>query len=103
MGDTFRGYDIFFQEDVGFCFSDTGESTVNTWDHRPCGHCGRHNTDDGHDGCLGTLPGPVINACCGHGNPLDAYIQYADGSRIGGADAITAMYALGRLTNDHGG
>jgi hypothetical protein len=27
-------------------------------------------------GCLGTLPG-VTNACCGHGNPNDAYIQRA--------------------------
>jgi len=41
---------------------------------RDCGFCGRPNTTDGHDGCLGTLPG-VRNACCGHGEPNMAYVQ----------------------------
>lgn len=42
---------------------------------RGCGHCGLHPTPEGHDGCLGTIPG-AMNACCGHGNVELAYIQY---------------------------
>lgn len=33
---------------------------------RPCRRCGRFPTREGHDACLGTLPG-VVSACCGHG------------------------------------
>jgi len=40
-----------------------------------CGHCGRDATPEGHDGCVGTLIG-VMNACCGHGNPEAAYVQF---------------------------
>ena len=31
-----------------------------------CRECGLKRDEDGHDPCLGTLPG-VMNACCGHG------------------------------------
>jgi len=44
---------------------------------RECGHCDKPNTPEGHDACLGTLPG-VMNACCGHGTSADAYIQYEE-------------------------
>lgn len=71
-------------------FCDNGQSVKKTWEQRPCGHCGLHNTDEGHDGCLGTLP-DVMNACCGHGVDKDAYIQYSDGRRIGGKRAIELM------------
>ena len=40
-----------------------------------CNHCGMNCTPEGHDACLGTLPHPVMNACCGHGDPAKAYIQ----------------------------
>lgn len=33
---------------------------------RPCPRCGRPPTPEGHDACLGTLPG-IRSACCGHG------------------------------------
>ena len=33
---------------------------------RPCVRCGRMPMAEGHDACLGTLPG-VKHACCGHG------------------------------------
>lgn len=55
--------------------------------NRPCGLCGRANTAEGHDGCLGTLPG-VMNACCGHGRLREAYVQFEDGRRIDGIDAF---------------
>jgi hypothetical protein len=41
----------------------------------PCGKCSIYNTPEGHDACLGTLPN-AMNACCGHGNNDDAYIQF---------------------------
>lgn len=71
-----RGHEI---EEVDGCFVyvDTGESTADTWKDRPCGHCRLANTPEGHDGCLGTIPG-AINACCGHGELAEAYIQFED-------------------------
>lgn len=41
-----------------------------------CAHCKKLPTKEGHDGCLGVLPGPIMNACCGHGENSQAYIQY---------------------------
>lgn len=66
-----------------------------------CAKCHRLPTAEGHDGCLGTLPG-VWNACCGHGNPREAYVQFrpgpvrmflrrlglVDARRIAGAEAL---------------
>jgi len=51
-------------------------------------------TDEGHDGCLGTLPGPIMNACCGHGNWKIAYIQYWDRPRIHGPKAFAEQQRL---------
>ena len=70
-----------------FVYIDTGELTTETWRFRPCGHCGRHTTGDGYDPCTGMLSG-VVNACCGHGHADEAYIQFANGSRIDGAEAL---------------
>ncbi|GAA0581126.1 hypothetical protein GCM10008997_32520 [Halomonas salifodinae] len=54
-----------------------------------CANCGLGPTPEGHDGCLGTLPGDaVMNACCGHGDDRQAYIQYWDGGRIAGPEAV---------------
>ena len=89
-----RGYAIEFNG-TEWVYSDTGESTVKTWMLRPCGHCGLHNTPEGHDGCLGTLPG-LMNACCGHGTTRDAYIQFEDESCLRGEEAINWM-------QEHGG
>ncbi len=33
---------------------------------RPCVRCGLMPTANGHDACLGDIPG-VTSACCGHG------------------------------------
>jgi len=40
-----------------------------------CDHCKLAVTPEGHDGCMGTLPYPVKNACCGHGEIKSAYVQ----------------------------
>lgn len=59
-----------------------------------CVHCRKEPTSEGHDGCLGALPGPIMNACCGHGETGIAYIQYRDGKRIAGAEAIAEQHRL---------
>lgn len=79
-----RGHPIAF-EDGRWVYRDTGTPTVGS--DRPCGHCGKGRTAEGHDGCLGTLPG-VMNACCGHGIEGEAYIQFWTGARIAGKAAM---------------
>ena len=44
-------------------YEDTGEPVFG---ERACKRCGEKPTPEGHDACLGTLPG-VVSACCGHG------------------------------------
>lgn len=62
-----------------------------------CVKCNKGPTVEGHDGCLGTLPGPIMNACCGHGNDSQAYVQYWGGARIHGGDAIAEQARLSAL------
>lgn len=77
-----RGHEI---EEINgkFFYIDNGQPTAETWKERPCGHCGKHNTDKGHDACLGELPG-VSNACCGHGDRDNSYIQFENGIIVRG-------------------
>jgi hypothetical protein len=85
-----RGHDI--EENNGvFIFSDNKEKTVGI--DRPCGHCGLDRTKDGHDYCLGTLKG-LMNACCGHGDIKETYIQLLDGFTIRGKDALIIIDIL---------
>lgn len=84
----FRGHPII-------CLSETEENDgIEQWVYedtktpvegnpRSCGHCGRDDTIDGHDGCLGILPG-VKNACCGHGTQKESYIQFTNGVSVKG-------------------
>lgn len=59
-----------------------------------CEKCGKGPTQEGHDGCLGTLPGDIMNACCGHGNNKQAYIQYWSGKDIRGDLAVAEQKRL---------
>lgn len=68
-------------------YSDTKEPTSENWGTRPCGYCGKHNTTEGHDGCIGILE-DVINACCGHGETDEAYVQFNNRSIIRGNQAL---------------
>ncbi len=71
-----------------------------------CAHCGLDRTPEGHDGCIGTLPGNVMNACCNHGGTGEgAYIQYWDGTIIADEDAVKVfdehrnqLYSVKRIT-----
>lgn len=85
MGDKFKGSEIHKRGD-DYYFDGTGEKVSETWKDMPCGFCGKHNTPEGHDACLGTIPG-AINACCGHGVVRDAYIQFDNGTCIRGEGA----------------
>lgn len=78
MSDRWRGH-LIVEQRSGWVYADTNE-LVSQNPNRPCGFCGMSNTPEGHDGCLGTLPG-AMNACCGHGDPSAAYVQYDDGRR----------------------
>jgi hypothetical protein len=87
--DHFRGYPIE-KKNGEFIFCDTGKPTIETWQDRPCGFCGKYNTPEGHDGCIGTIPG-VTNACCGHGDVNDAYVQFETGKVINGQKALPLL------------
>lgn len=50
----------------------------------PCKNCGHQKEIRMDvDGCLGYLPG-VLDACCGHGNNKESYIQFQNGVLIRG-------------------
>ncbi len=88
---TWRGYEIKEVDGV-WVYSDTNKS-VRSRKNRACGYCGESQTKKGHDACIGTLKG-VMNACCGHGKDNEAYIQFSDGRRIKGSDALIIFNEL---------
>ncbi|MGP9796185.1 hypothetical protein ACT3UJ_02320 [Halomonas sp. 86] len=68
-----------------------------------CAKCGLPPTPEGHDGCLGTLDEKlVMNACCGHGNDRQAYVQFWDGGDVRGSEAIKFMEAM-RVSDENDG
>ena len=87
-----RGCDIK-EVDGAWHFCDTNELVSETWEDKVCGYCDKEPTKEGHDGCLGTLPG-VMNACCGHGQKRLAYVQFLDRSVIRHESAIIIMNEL---------
>ena len=89
--DTTRGNTYIYDEDnlLDTWWEDTGEkfSFSDGEDNlRPCTHCGQLPTDKGHDACIANLPF-VTNACCGHGNIKNCYIQFDDGTTVYGERA----------------
>ncbi len=72
--DRYRGHTIIKTRDGQWIYEED-EILVSSDKDRACGHCGKSNTPEGHDACLGIIPG-AINACCGHGSPEEAYVQY---------------------------
>lgn len=87
---TLRGHQITYTE-AQWQYIDTGEPTLDST--RRCGRCDQARTIDGHDACLGDLPG-VMNACCGHGQERGAYVQFWDGSVLQGQDATAHISVL---------
>lgn len=65
-----RGHKIQFDKQRQiWVWSDT---LIEIDDSRPCKRCGSLPTPEGHDACLGEIPG-LIAACCGHGIDRDEY------------------------------
>ena len=95
---TLRGHPIRLTDDGEWVYCDTGEPTVEGWEERSCGHCGLSRTVEGHDGCIGTLPG-VKNACCGHGEVELAYVQLDGGVRLAGKEAIKFFEGVKDIQN----
>lgn len=91
-----RGHPIYHDGEQ-WRYTDTDEPTVETWASRPCGACGQAFTPEGHDPCLGTLPG-VQNACCGHGHSSEAYVQLNNGTIIDGEEAILLLWPRKRIS-----
>lgn len=61
-----RGHETY-HDGTAWRYKDTGEIVNKESDNgRPCKRCGQLPTPDGHDACIGKLPG-VTAACCGHG------------------------------------
>ena len=60
---TIYGYDCEWNGS-DWVYSDTKEVASIT--PRPCPMCQKPPTPEGHDACLGNIPG-VESACCGHG------------------------------------
>jgi len=87
-----RGNRIYW-DGTEFRYCDNDEPTLFAYRDRPCGICHQMSTPEGHDACLGELPG-VVNACCGHGDNRSAYVQLADGQEIRGPDALIAATRL---------
>ena len=87
MSDHLRGHLMYF-DGHQYRYVDTDTPTVGA--HRPCGHCGLEDTPEGHDACLGTLPG-VTNACCGHGSSAESYIIFDNGIVVRGFDRVEKM------------
>jgi hypothetical protein len=83
-----RGHPIVFVNSQ-WVYVDNKEPTINN--KRPCGYCGKKDTKEGYDGCLGILP-KVMNACCGHGNIDEAYVQLDENKRISGCYAIAWIW-----------
>jgi hypothetical protein len=50
------------------------------WENDKCRKCKLARTPEGHDPCLGELPG-VLFACCGHGNGA-GYIYFQNGVQV---------------------
>lgn len=91
MTEHHRGNPIHEEKGI-YVYTDT-KQPVRDNPNRSCGHCGKGNTPEGHDGCIGILP-YVMNACCGHGDVNDAYVQFKDGSTTNGKHALNVMRSL---------
>lgn len=70
---------IWMGDETGYYAYEDGEP-VDRDNPRPCPHCNKKMTPEGHDPCLGTLSG-VEHACCGHG-VQDGYITFESGAIV---------------------
>lgn len=96
---TYRGHNITINTDKEWVF-DNGKKVSDNIEIR-CGKCNKNPTTEGHDACLKTLP-CVMNACCGHGDLKQAYIQLLDGTCVRGKHARMMQRILMEAETNHG-
>jgi len=75
-----NGNEITSKDGEKFFYSSDNQP-VDWYNIRKCPVCGKKQTKEGHDACLGTLKG-VRFACCGHKNNLGPYLMLDDGTII---------------------
>jgi hypothetical protein len=69
------GSPVYFDQTTETWHYMDGQSVPdNPAQYRPCPQCHKPPTPEGHDACLGTIPG-ALNACCGHG-VQEGYVQW---------------------------
>jgi hypothetical protein len=78
--------------ELSWIYSDT-KNLVSSDKDRACGKCNQPNTKEGHDPCLGTLKN-AMNACCGHGNLSEAFVQLPNGFSIRGLFSLITIELL---------
>jgi len=82
-----RGHSAYFCEDQLEWVYEEDQEPIQTEPQKPCVLCGKSFEFGTPDVCLGYLPG-VRNACCGHGDKENAYVQFENGLVIRGFDVI---------------
>jgi len=75
-----RGHPIYFD---GECWRYANNRQKTVGNKRPCKLCPNDKSETDYDFCLGKL-GRVINACCGHGERNESYIQFENGLIVSG-------------------
>lgn len=80
------------KENGKYVWADT-KKPFSTENKRKCPNCNSHKTKEGHDPCLGTLPG-VKFACCGHGVE-EGYIFFENNMIIRFSEITEAKYHRG--------
>ncbi len=91
MKSKWRGHKIKLKKGV-WLYNDTNKPVRDNI-NISCGFCGRPKTKEGYDACLGTIPG-IMNACCGHGNNEEAYIQFSNDFCVNGKEAFVVIRIL---------
>jgi len=77
----YNGHEVYLMG-MDWFYMDTGEN-IKSVSQRKCPNCGEYATKEGHDFCIANLPN-VKNACCGHGNIDEAYIEFNNGKIVRG-------------------
>lgn len=96
-----RGNDIYFDDSGTWRYVEDNSICYSNLKDKSCGNCGKHSTEEGHDACLGALIG-VKNACCGHGDVEECYVQFLDEECIRGKDAKIILDILKKYRKGKG-
>ena len=88
-----RGNRVIYK-DFEWVWEDDGSPVL--LNERPCVRCLLPPTPEGHDACLGRLPG-VKGACCGHGLEQPQIMKEDGGSRMNKGTVAMLVLLLGIL------